>query len=58
LLVGAAAVSFLGGLWSNSIATKKAKEPFAPPTSTADYWAISLWVLATALIVMAVIVSK
>jgi hypothetical protein len=58
LLIGAATIAFLAGFWWNSIANKKAKEPFAPPTSAADYCAIFLWVLATALLVMAVMVSR
>jgi uncharacterized membrane protein len=54
----AAFAAFLGGLWSNSRANRKAKEPFAPAVSLADYFAISLWILAVILIVVAKFVLK
>jgi hypothetical protein len=58
LFAVAATVAFLLGLWSNSRANRKAKEPFAPVVSLADYFAISLWILAVILTLVAIFVSK
>jgi hypothetical protein len=58
LLAIAAIVAFLCGVWWNSLANRKAKEPFAPPTSSADYCAIVPWILAVILGVTAMMVSK
>jgi hypothetical protein len=42
----------------NDQANRKAKEPFAPATSSADYCAILLWILAAILGAAAALVSK
>lgn len=49
LLAIAAIVAFLCGCWWNAQANRKAKEPFAPAISSADYCAIFLWILAVIL---------
>ena len=49
LLGIAAIVAFLCGCWWNAQANRKAKEPFAPAISSADYCAIFLWILAAIL---------
>ena len=49
LLAIAAIVAFLCGCWWNAQASRKAKEPFAPAISSADYCAIFLWILAVIL---------
>jgi hypothetical protein len=51
-------IAFLCGLWSNARANRKAKEPFAPVISIADYYAIFLWLLAAILILVARFVAK
>jgi hypothetical protein len=57
LLAIAAIVAFLFGCWWNARANRKAKEPFAPAVSSADYCAIFLWILAAVLGVAAAMVS-
>lgn len=46
-------IAFLCGLWANSRASRKAKEPFAPVISIADYYAIFLWLVAAVIILVA-----
>ena len=53
-----ATVSFLGGLWLTWRANRKAREPFAPVLSKADYLGIFLWILTLVLAAAAVAVSK
>jgi len=58
LLAVAAIVAFLGGLGALSHANRKAAEPFAHPTSYADYLVAFLWVLGVILAVGAAIAWK
>ncbi len=48
----------LCGCWWMGRANRKAKEPFAPPTSDADYCASFLWILTVVLGVAVAMISK